>query len=98
MVISSLPPTMSKTPQNMSDTSNLLLLPTYRLVAMGNNWQPWALSYGSSMVISSPQPTMDKTPQNMSETSNSLLLPLTDWLLWTITGSHGNSVMGLLWS
>ena len=44
MVISSPQPTMNETPQNMSETSNSLLLPIKYLDAMGNNCYPWALS------------------------------------------------------
>ena len=38
MVISSPPPTMSKTCKNMHETLNFLFLHTYELVAKGNNW------------------------------------------------------------
>ena len=79
----------------MSDTSNSLLSPTYSLVARGNNWQPWALSDGSSIIISSLPSTMNKTPQNVSEHQIPYYHSLADWFLGATIGNHGHSVIDL---
>ena len=65
MFCSYLPSTVSKTPQNISDTSNFLLPLINWLVARGNNWYQRVTNDRSSMFWTYPLPTRSKIPQNM---------------------------------
>ena len=97
MVISSPPPTMNKTPQNMSEPSISLLLPT-------KNWLLEATIGNHEHSVMDLQWSSAPLYQQWVKHLKICLIheipyyhPLNNRLLWVTVGNHRHSVMDLLW-